>query len=134
MTYRKRRILPAPNKNAAKVQRREVGTGPDVRIGSLNPLLENALVQLEFYDGRGNLLEQRQHSYGPEDEIALQVDCLGPCGHGKMDLEEKFRSMIGSHQTMFDGRAKCTQTLYAGAADVCGYELRCHTKVAYKNT
>lgn len=132
MPYRKRRIQPSINKNAEKVHRRESLASSGVGVGSLHPLLDRLSIQYNFYDAKGNFLDQREQSCSASDPVNLQVDCLGPCGNGKINLEGKFRDMLQKQETVSEGRAKCAQTLYADSPDTCGYELRCHIEIVYK--
>lgn len=133
MSYRKKRILPAPNKNDAKVFRRESTSQSGIRLEMLNPAADRISLQLEFYDSRGNLLDQRSQSFGPNDRIDLQINCMGSCGNGKIDLEGKIKGMLDARDTVSDGKAKCLQTLYAGSSDICGHELRCRISINYKS-
>jgi hypothetical protein len=132
MAYYKKRIAPSPNKNVAKVRRRETGNQSETRIESLHPLVERLSVEMELYDAKGNFLDKRVSSFGPKDVIALQIECSGPCGNGRVDLEGKIRDMLSKRETVSESRAKCPQTLYAGSPDVCGYEFRCHTEITYR--
>ena len=134
MAYHKKRIAPAPNKNAAKVLRRENLASAEVRIDSFRPRVDRIMMQMDFYDARGNFLDQRSQSFGSNDTILLQIDCVGPCGNGKINLEEKIQDMIRKRESVSDGRARCAQTLYAGSSELCGHELRCHTEIHYGST
>lgn len=132
MAYHKKRIRPAPNKNDAKVRRRENVGGSEFRVDSFYPRIDRISMRLSFFDARGNFLDQKDQSFGANDTIALEIDCLGPCGNGKINLEPKIRDMIQKHESVSDGRARCAQTLYAGSNDVCGYEVSCRTEIDYK--
>lgn len=125
MTYRKRRIQHAVNKNDAKVRRRESMGSNGVRLEDKFSSLERLSIQLSFYNAKGDFLTESQLSFGRKDLLNLQVDCMGPCGNGKIDMEEKVTQEVQAGKTNWEGRGKCAQLIHFDSGEVCGYELRC---------
>jgi hypothetical protein len=130
MVYRKRRILPAKNKNDAKVKRRK-GDVQQPSLGTLYPNVKQIEIGLQFYDARGNFLDEMDMIVGQDDEADFRVDCPASCGDGRMDLEAKIKEVVSRNQTKADAKGRCNRTLYPGSPDICGTELRCTIDVTY---
>jgi hypothetical protein len=130
MVYRKRRILPAKNKNDAKVKRRQ-GDVQQPLLSVLYPGVKQIEIALQFYDARGNFLDERDMIVEQQDEADFRVDCPS-CGDGRMDLEGKIKDVVSRKQTSADAKGRCNSVLFAGSSDVCGTELRCRINVAYQ--
>ena len=132
MTYRKRRIRPAPNKNAAKVRRRQA-TENLPPLDAVYPQVESLSVDLRFFNSRGDSLSERRAEFGPSDPADFEVRCPGLCGDGRMDLAGKIDEIVRRGETETEARGKCMRPLFLGSQDLCGHELRCRIRVAYRN-
>jgi len=130
MVYRKRRILPAKNKNAAKVKRRQ-GDVEQPALSTLYPNVKQIEIALQFYDARGNFLDESDMIVEQGDEADFRVDCPASCGDGRMDLEAKIKEVVSRNQTTAEAKGKCNRILYPGSPDMCNTELRCRIQVTY---
>ena len=102
-------------------------------MGVLYGDVQQLSVQMEFLSPEGHVVLQQNRRFGPSDIIDFEAPCPGRCGNGRTDLEGKLRSMIERKETSSQARAKCPETLLAGAQDACGTELRCQITISYKD-
>lgn len=132
MAYRKKRIRPAENKNAAKALRRQENQN-QAPLDHRYPVVQRLAIGLNFYTPRGEFLEKKNLVFTPQDQVDFRVPCPGTCGDGRIDLETKVDEVINKRETLSQGRGKCAQPVYAGEnEDVCGYELHCNIEVNYR--
>ena len=132
--FKKRRGPQGPNKNEQKVlraqneerQARMAGT-----ISSQFPAVKSLRVHLTFLDGRQQVLDTKNLDLKPSDAAIFTIACPGRCGQGSFDFRAKIAEMLGARLAVSDSGAKCQETLYPGAAQVCGWEVRCRMEIEY---
>lgn len=131
--YKKRRIA-GPSKNEQKVQRereqesrlRSAGT-----LGTRFPSVDHLKVSLEFRGAQQQVLGSEIRDFRPGDPCNFSAACPGQCGVGKFNLEGKIEKVIEGREVRAEGTGKCQEPLYAGAASVCGCELKCKIEINY---
>lgn len=132
MQYRKRRPQRTLNKNQQKVFRGQEAGRERPPLSASYPNVERLMVDLVFTNPQGDVLAERRNEWGPSDPVDFAAPCPGRCGDGRMDLEGKIQETVRRLSADAEGRGKCNRPIYAGAAEVCGCELRARIRVSYK--
>lgn len=131
--YKKRRIA-GPSKNEQKIQRERENADRVRSAGTLKtrfPTVEHLIVALEFRGPQQQVLGSEVREFRPQDACEFSAACPGQCGVGSFNLEAKIEKVIESREPRSEGAGKCQEPLYAGAASVCGCELKAKIEVRY---
>jgi hypothetical protein len=132
--YFKRKHRPGPSKNELKVQR---GIAAEDRarntrfLKDLYPSVQRLSIQLEFISREGQPFDQQKRDFGPSSPCDFAVPCPGRCGVGSFDLAAKVALVVESKQAVSESTGICQEPLFAGATEVCGFQLRCRIEIAY---
>ena len=131
--YKKRRIA-GPSKNEQKIQREREQENRIRSAGTLRtrfPSVDHLRVALEFRGPQQQVLGSEVRDFKPQDACNFSAACPGQCGVGSFNLEAKIEKVIEGREMHSEGTGKCQEPLYAGAASVCGCELKCKIEVSY---
>lgn len=132
--FRKRRGPSGPSKNEQKVMRAAAAERQARSGGTLAerfPTVKRLVVKLELLSPQKQALSEETRSFEAKDICKLAVPCPGRCGNGSFDLAGKIEAVVLAEQPVSEASGLCKKPLYAGAADVCGCELRCKIEIVY---
>lgn len=132
--YFKRRHKPGPSKNELKVQRGHEAADRARGVGALKelyPSVQRLSIRLEFISREGLAFDQQTRDFGPASTCDFSVPCPGRCGVGSFDLAAKVASVVETKQAVSESTGTCQEPLFAGATEVCGFQLRCKIEIAY---
>lgn len=128
--FKKRRGPSGPSKNELKA-RRSRDSGPGDTLGGLFPTVRQLTIRLEFTTPEGHPFGSSSRALGPADPCDLSVPCPGRCGTGSFNLATKVGAVVEAKELLSESSGTCQEPLYAGAASVCGLQLRCRLEAAY---
>ena len=130
--FKKRKGPSGPNKNEQKVMRsREQQSRGRSTLSSRFSTVRKITVKLDFLSPQQHVLGQEARTFGSDDACDFTVSCPGQCGVGAFNLAAKVEQLVTVRQAACDTGGKCQEPLYAGAASVCGCELKCRIEVEY---
>lgn len=132
--YFKRRPAPGPSKNEQKVSsRRDADSRAKSAeaLGHRYPTVQKMTIKLQFVSPQQHVIDQQTRAYNPQDQYDFSVPCPGRCGDGAFDLAAKIDGIVEKREPMSESSGACQKPLYAGAAEVCGLQLKCRIEVQY---
>jgi len=132
--YFKKRRVAGPSKNEEKVLRGQSEERQARMAGTLSsrfPTVKRLRVDLKFLDARQQPLDEKHLDLKPGDAAIFTVPCPGRCGRGSFDFSKKAAETVEARLPASDSSAKCQEPLYAGSAEVCGWEARCRMEIEY---
>ena len=128
MQYKKRRHPKGPNKNEERHRRGQTSEAP---LGVNFPSVERLVLDLSFFDSRGNFLDKDTRDIHANEGVSLSVPCPGNCGTGAFNLKDKLDSIVQQRLPSSEGRAKCEEVLFE-AGPTCGCEVRAQINLEYR--
>jgi len=88
---------------------------------------------MTFVSTEGHVVGEKNMEFRPDDSVNLSAPCPGGGADGEIDVESRVRSMAEAGDTESRSQARCARPTYGGgASSVCGCEVRCHVKIAYR--
>lgn len=88
-------------------------------------------IELEFVSLEGHTLGNETRHYKSSDSVNFTAPCLGRCGNGIINFEEKVSSTINASAEYREASQICQELIHVGAKDVCNCELRFKISVSY---
>lgn len=132
--YFKRRTAPGPSKNEQKVARgRDAAykASSAESLGQRYPAVQKIAIKLQFLSPQQHVIDEQTRAFSPQDRFDFAVPCPGRCGDGSFDLQAKVDAIVEKHEAVSESSGACQKPLYAGAAEVCGLQLKCRIEVQY---